>query len=56
MIDAGFSEISVVTACAPALVLQLGSRTITFMPKGSSSRFTPANQPSVRSKFIATGM
>jgi len=32
IIAAGFSEISVVTACAPALVLQFGSRTTTLTP------------------------
>ena len=32
MMTAGFSEISVVTAWAPALVFQFGSRTITLTP------------------------
>ena len=41
----GFSLISEVTACAPALVLQFGSREITLTPRGSSSFFSPAKPP-----------
>ena len=54
-ITAGFSETSDVTACAPALVFQLGSRSSNFDAEGFSSFFRPAHHPSVRSKFIATG-
>ena len=51
----GRSEISDEIALDPASALQLGSRKIISMPKGSRAFFMPAYQPSVKSKPIAKG-